>query len=137
MGKVITAELAVAYALPAIAGSSGLMTAAGTTFGQFGAITTSNQIVNATEECIRNGVKDEQCLKDSARAAFSLLTLGTSQAANTITKLAGYSDEAVFLAKGANTIVSGGNLAVDSGDVIDTCTKFGRNQKFKSLPQML
>jgi hypothetical protein len=128
LGKDITVKLAMAYALPAIAGSSGLLTAAGTTFGQFGAITTSNQIVTATEECIRNGVKDEQCLKDSARAAFSLLTLGTSQAANTITKLAGYSDEAVFLAKGANTVLSGGNLAVDSGDVIDTCTKFGSNQ---------
>ncbi|MDP2672043.1 MAG: hypothetical protein Q8O68_00850, partial [Candidatus Daviesbacteria bacterium] len=130
LGIVITEELAATYAIPVIATgfSGGLITGGTAAFGQFGAMSTTAQTIKAANECITNGVVDEQCQQDSVRAAVSWLSLGTGQAANTVTKAAGFADEAVFLAKGANTIVSAGNLAVDSGDFVDTCTKFGSNQ---------
>jgi hypothetical protein len=125
LGIVLTEEFAApiaVYKIGASLAADGLISAAGTAFGQFGAMSASSQIVKAGETCVIEGKVFEwgsQCEQDAARATITLLSLGIGQAVNT---------DPTLTNRIANSIISAGNFVIDSGDVIDTCTNRGSNQ---------
>ena len=105
----------------AATGSRGLLGAAGTLFQQGGIMSFTSQAPTALSTCFdENGnLNASSCSKeDFARAAITLASLGTSNAVNISN---------TFLNRAANSVVSAGNLLIDSGDAYDTCAGNNKN----------